>query len=79
MEHQLHFKYALPRLKAEGRSHWYTGPVFAHPRQDLQALFDQLYAEALAAGYTVEQYRVDPFAGATRRAFTYKHHQGVPA
>jgi len=76
MEHQPHLTYAIPRLNAEGRSHWYTGPVFAHPRPDVQALFDRLYAEALAAGYTVDQYRVETFSGATRRAFTYKHHHG---
>lgn len=79
MEHQFQLKYAIPRLKAEGRTHWYAGPVFQHPRPDLQALFDTLYAEALAAGYSVEQYRVDPFDGATRKAFTYKHHKGIPA
>lgn len=79
MEHQFQLKYAIPRLKAEGRSHWYAGPVFQHPRPDLQALFDTLYAEAISAGYSVEQYRVDPFDGATRKAFTYKHHKGIPA
>lgn len=79
MEHQFQLKYAIPRLKAEGLSHWYAGPVFQHPRPDLQALFDTLYAEAISAGYSVEQYRVDPFDGATRKAFTYKHHKGIPA
>lgn len=75
MEHQLHLKYAVPRLQAEGRSHWYTGPVGPHPRPELQALFDQLYAEAIASGYTIDQYRVDAFGGATRRNFTYTHSQ----
>lgn len=79
MEHQFHLKYASARLAKAGRTHWYTGPTFAHPRADLQALFDQLYAEALAAGYTVEQYEVDPFTGAQRRAFAYSHHQGGEA
>lgn len=73
MEHQPHLvKYAIPRLKAEGRTHWYTGPVGLHPRADLQALFDQLLAEAIAAGYTLDRYcgeRVD----IARRAFTYSH------
>ncbi len=77
MEHQLHFKYAFPRLKAEGRSHWYTGPTFNHPRPELQALFDSLYAEAIATGYTPDQYRVDAFDGSERRAFTYKVHKGA--
>ncbi len=82
MEQQLHLKYAIPRLKAEGRHHWYTEggtvPTFAHPRQDLQAVFDGLYAEALAAGYTVDQYRVDPSGAGGRRSFAYSSHVGVP-
>lgn len=74
IEHQPQLlKYTLPRLKKEGRAHWYTGPVGPHPRADLQALFDALYAEALAAGYTLDQYRVGDFAGATRKNFTYSH------
>jgi hypothetical protein len=77
MEHQFHLKYARERLAKEGRAHWYAGPTFAHPRADLQALFDALYAEALSAGYTVGQYGVDAFAGSTRRNFTYTHHQGT--
>ena len=77
MEHQFHLKYAGPRLAAEGRTHWYTGPTFAHPRPELQAMFDQLYAEAIEAGYTVEQYRVDAFTGAQRRDFAYTHHRGT--
>lgn len=76
MEHQFHLRYAVARLKAEGRSHWYTGPTFAHPRQDLQAVFDALLAEATAHGYPPEKYRVTPFE-TTRRAFTYTHHRGA--
>jgi hypothetical protein len=34
-----------------------------------------LLAEALAAGYTVDQYRVDAFSGATRRNFTYSQNR----
>lgn len=79
METQPHLKYAVPRLKAEGRSHWYTGPIFPHPQADLQALFDALYQEALAAGYSLDQYRVEAFAGATRKDFRYKHHVGGAA
>lgn len=78
IETQLHLKYAVQRLQAEGRSHWYTGEIRQHARQDLIEMFDRLYVEAQAAGYTVDKYRTDGFAGATRRAFTYKHHQGVP-
>lgn len=80
MEQQLHLKYAIPRLKAEGREHWYTQggtPVFDHPRADLQALFDRLYAEALEAGYTVDQYRTQGFDGAARKDFGYARHVGA--
>lgn len=74
VEHQCHLvKYALPRLATEGKSHWYTGPVGPHPRADLQALFDSVLSEALADGYTVDQYRVDAFDGAQRKNFTYTH------
>lgn len=73
MELQMHLAYAVPRLKKEGKTHWYTGPTGPHDRKDLIALFDELYHEALAAGYTIDQYRVDNFGGATRRNFTYTH------
>lgn len=81
MEQQLHLKHAVPRLKREGKLHWYQGdgktPIFDHPRQDLQSMFDALYAEAQAAGYSVEQYRVDAFDGATRKGFGYSKHVGA--
>lgn len=80
IEHQLHLRYALPRLKAEGRSHWYTGAIGPHPHPELIELYDRLYHEAIAAGYTPERYRVDAFEGATRRHFTYAHSKvQVPA
>lgn len=76
IETQLHLKYAIPRLAKEGGRHWYTGEVFAHPNAELVAEYDRLYADALAAGYTLEQYRVAPFGDASRRDFTYKQHVG---
>jgi hypothetical protein len=77
IETQLHLKHAIPRLAAEGRRHWYTGEVLSHPRPELVELFDRLYAEAQAAGYTVDRYRVKPFDKAERRDFTYKQHVGA--
>lgn len=82
MEQQLHLKHAIPRLQAEGRRHWYQGadgktPVFPHPRQDLQALFDGLYEDAIAEGYSVDQYRVKAFTGAARKGFGYSAHVGA--
>lgn len=79
VESQLHLKYAVPRLKKEGLAHWYTAggaPRCDHPRQDLQAEFDELYAEAVANGYTLDKYRVQPYGGAKRREFAYSAHVG---
>lgn len=76
IEHQLHLKHALPRLQAQGRAHWYTGPVCAHPRPELIAYFDRCLEEAIAAGYTEDRYRVEAFAGATRKDFKYAHAGG---
>lgn len=73
IEHQLHLRYALPRLKAEGRSHWYKGATGPHPHPGLIELYDGLYREALASGYTPDRYRGIGFDGATRRDFTYTH------
>jgi len=76
IEMQPSFPYAQKRLAKEGKKHWYTGPTGPHERPELIALFDQMYKEALAAGYTVEQYRVGAFAS-TRRNFTYTHSRVV--
>lgn len=74
IETQLHLKYAIPRLQEEGRQHWYTGDVFPHPSSELVECFDRLYAEAQAAGYSLEQYRVRPFTRSERRDFVYSSH-----
>jgi len=58
---QLHLKYSLPRLIAEGGKHWFTGRPQEHPRRDFQALFDEMLAEAIAHGYPPERYRKEPF------------------
>lgn len=72
IETQLHLKHAVPRLKAEGRRHWYDGPIGPHPRPELQALFDALLEEAIAAGYPPERYRVDSKGAVARRNFVYR-------
>ncbi len=71
IEHQLHLKHAIPRLRAEGRKHWYAGEVKAHPRPELQAYFDSLLENAQIEGYTRDHYRVPYFDGANRRNFVY--------
>lgn len=58
---QFSHKYALPRVAKEGFEHWFDGKVMPHPRQDLVELFDDYYEEALANGYKLEDYRIEPF------------------
>lgn len=53
---QFHLKYAIPRLAASGKKHWFDGQILSHWRNDLQTLFDVYYAEALASGMKVEDY-----------------------
>lgn len=58
---QFSHKYSLARLEKTGQKHWFDGEIMAHPRDDLTALFDQYYQEALAAGYSPENYRIEAF------------------
>lgn len=59
------FSHALsvPRLAGEGRKHWFDGQVMAHPRKDLQSLFDRYYQEALDNGYSLDNYRLPEVFG----------------
>jgi hypothetical protein len=54
--HQLHLKYAIPRLEKSRRKHWYDGEVFPHWRPELIELFDQLLSEAVEYGYHPKNY-----------------------
>lgn len=72
IEHQVHLKYALPRLAADGQAHWYTGPTGPHPRPELQTLFDTLLVEAIAHGYPPERYRIADGIAADRKPFVYR-------
>lgn len=76
IEHQCHLPHAIPRLSAKGRTHWYTGPVFAHPNADLQKHFDAMLVEAQAAGLTYESFGYGSDVAVSRRDFAYKHHKG---
>jgi hypothetical protein len=69
MSAQPHLKYAVPRLAAEGRMHWYDGELASHWRPELVALFDQLYVEAQAAGYTADRYAVPPFGTYNKKSW----------
>ena len=79
IETQLHLRHAIPRLKKQGRSHWYTGPVFEHPNPALQSHFDAMLAEAQAAGLTYESFNYGSGVEISRRNFTYKHHADTAA
>jgi hypothetical protein len=68
---QPHLKYAIPRLKAEGRRHWYDGELAPHWRPELVSLFDDLYTEAQAAGYTVDRYQVPAFGRYTKKSWAH--------
>lgn len=57
MGSQFSHRFSLPRLQSENRCHWFDGKIYSHYRDDLRELFEQYYHEALAAGYTLEQYR----------------------
>jgi hypothetical protein len=60
VETQPHFKYALPRLKAEGKQHWNRQQRWMpHVRPDIEPLVDRIWKEAQAAGYTVAKYNDD--------------------
>lgn len=79
IENQLHLSHAAKRLSAQNRQHWYTGPMFAHPTPELQRLFDDLLAEAQAAGLTYESYGYGSDINIARKNFVYKHHKGIGA
>lgn len=65
---QPQLKYAIPRLKAEGKKHWFDGKPIDHPRREIAELFDREFAEARAAGYTPERYRVESFGEYKKRS-----------
>lgn len=58
---QFSHQYAIARVKEEGFEHWFDGEIMPHPRQDLSEFFDVYYNEALANGYHLDNYRVEPF------------------
>jgi len=72
MSTQMHLKYAIPRLQAKGRCHWFDGTLSQHPRKDIVELFDTLYHEAIDAGYHVTQYETErwiPYEKASQKNY----------
>lgn len=68
MSTQPQLRYAIPRLAAEGRKHWFNGQVKNHPRADVKNLFDEMFLEAKANGFTVERYCQEPLYGQINKA-----------
>jgi hypothetical protein len=64
---QPQLRYAIPRLREQGRDHWYNGPLKEHWRSDLLELFDELLDEAASNGYTVARYIQQPPYGAVEK------------
>lgn len=75
IESQVHLPHAIKRLAVQRKTHWYTGPVFAHPDQALQRHFDAMLAEAQAAGLTFESFHYGSGVPISRRNFTYTYHR----
>lgn len=65
---QFSHKYAIPRVKEEQFEHWFDGKIMPHPRQDLSEVFDEYYNEALAAGYQLDNYRVESFGSFPKKS-----------
>lgn len=68
MRTQPQLQHAIPRLAAQGRKHWFDGQVIKHPREDVQALFNNYLVEAIDNGYTVAKYCQDPLIVAPDKA-----------
>ncbi len=71
---QFSHKYALARVEKEGFEHWFDGKIIPHPRSELIELFDSYYNDALAAGYQLDNYRVQPFGSFPKK--THKRYKG---
>ena len=53
---QPQLRYAIKRLAAAGEKHWAKDQPRPHWRKDIEQLFDEVMAEAIAAGYPPERY-----------------------
>jgi dihydropteroate synthase len=69
---QFSHQYSIPRLAKNNQKHWFDGKIMPHPREDLIALFDQYYQEALAAGYHPDNYIIQPY-GEFKKATQIKY------
>jgi hypothetical protein len=67
MKSQPQLRHALPRLKAQGQKHWFDGKTTPQRFPRINALFDDLLAEATANGYGPDGYMQDPLFGDYRK------------
>jgi hypothetical protein len=68
MAAQPQLRHALPRLSAQGRAHWFDGARAPGKFPAIDALFDELLAEATANGYGPWRYTAEPAYGEYRKA-----------
>lgn len=81
VETQPHLKWALPRLKAQGKKHWNQWTLHAeqpqpHARPEVTTMVEYVWARAQEAGYTAQRYEsiatnfgnYDAVRGGTRAA-----------
>jgi len=66
---------SMPRLAAEGKTHWFDGELLPHPRRDLAELFERTYEDALASGRRLDDYRnPHPFGTVVKKS--ERRHKG---
>jgi len=76
MSCQPQLRHALPRLAAQGAEHWFEGRVRPHPRADIEALFDELLVEAIAAGFSAATVHARPIPSALIAKASTENYRG---
>ena len=74
MSSQPQLRHALPRLASSGGSHWFNGTTRSHPHKDMEALFDEMLAEAIVNGYGPDRYiPAKPYGDYNKASLEYYH------
>lgn len=75
--HQPHLRYAVDRLREEGRKHWFDGEIKRHWRPEVETLFDYELARAHREGYRLDSYRpTAPYGEYVKKSErNYRSHQ----
>lgn len=68
MRTQPQLQHAIPRLRLQGRKHWFDGQVLRHPRVDVQNIFNAYLVEAIENGFTIGKYCKDPLIVSPEKA-----------